>query len=312
MSRLLFTDVIAPSISSAFNLSMIEGAAPSPANLPDIIITDSGSVDITAGNDLVIEIPAGLNAIFNTGQTGSVGVAGGTGGAAAAVNFLSTTRARIDTTGIYDGNEVITVSGLEFVWASTTESSGNLDLHYNGTFASPVSDDKVVSILSSSTATSITWDGSVDTDWSDPDNWTPANVPDTSSESALIPSAPANQPAVSGPGLSIAIDSLVIDPGATLTVGDNSFGATSIEVNGTFNASGQGASRTVSVSGYITGSGTFTAGAGTVTAGGDVSVDTFTAGTGDVDIDGAVSSATFTASSGQTNIGGSFSSALNP
>ncbi|RPJ07761.1 MAG: hypothetical protein EHM28_06095, partial [Spirochaetaceae bacterium] len=67
----------APALSSAANLSFTEGNA---AALPAITISDSGTANITLANDIRIQIPAGLNAAFNTAASVNLVISGtGTG-----------------------------------------------------------------------------------------------------------------------------------------------------------------------------------------------------------------------------------------
>ena len=60
----------------------------------------------------------------------------------------------------------------------------------------------------------LVWNGSVDTDWAKPCNWTPASVP-TATNNVEIPAAPANQPSISTAALA---KSVFISKSATLTI----------------------------------------------------------------------------------------------
>jgi hypothetical protein len=64
------------------------------------------------------------------------------------------------------------------------------------------------------TVTAVTWTGALSTDWATAGNWSPAVVP-TSSIDAIIPSAPTNQPSVSG---TQAAKNLTVQAGARLTL----------------------------------------------------------------------------------------------
>jgi len=90
----------------------------------------------------------------------------------------------------------------------------------------------------------------------------------------------------------------------TLTTGNHGVSASSLAVNGTFDASGQTGANATAVTGAVSGSGTVTAG-GAAFGAGSISVATFTGGSGTLTVTGAVTSGTaFTASSGTTYIGG--------
>lgn len=67
----------------------------------------------------------------------------------------------------------------------------------------------------------LVWEGTVDSDWENPANWNPNQVPDSSSTVTISASAP-NAPEVTS---DLVVDELVIEPGATIDVtGDNSIG----------------------------------------------------------------------------------------
>ncbi len=88
----------------------------------------------------------------------------------------------------------------------------------------------------------INWTGAVSTDWFDAGNWSPSAVP-TSADNVVIPSSPANQPAIGAAGA--VCNTITIDSGASLTMS----GATAY---------------TLSVAGDWINNGTFNRGIGTV------------------------------------------------
>ena len=68
------------------------------------------------------------------------------------------------------------------------------------------------------TATANIWNGSVSTDWNASGNWTPTGVP-TSSDAAVVPIDPSNQPHVTlGYATPAECADLTVESGATLTV----------------------------------------------------------------------------------------------
>jgi len=82
-------------------------------------------------------------------------------------------------------------------------------------------------------AGTLNWDGSVDDDWEDPDNWKEGVVP-TSSDSVVILTGMANYPDVDAiTGGSVTVNDLTIEASATLTLGDSD-----LTVNGTLENAG--------------------------------------------------------------------------
>ena len=86
-----------------------------------------------------------------------------------------------------------------------------------------------------------TWTGAADTDWSNSANWNPAGAP-TSTDNILIPSAPTNQPTLSGSG---AANLVLINAGATLTLGPASLMAFSNNVTNNGTIAGSATSNTL-------------------------------------------------------------------
>ncbi|MDO8675400.1 MAG: hypothetical protein Q7K71_04715, partial [Candidatus Omnitrophota bacterium] len=98
----------------------------------------------------------------------------------------------------------------------------------------------------------MTWDGSASTDWDDPFNWDIGLVPG-STDTAVIPSAPANQPTLS---TAVNIANLTVNASATVTLAGNNLTVTNILSNsGTVTLRG---TETVKIKTIDTDSGTFT------------------------------------------------------
>lgn len=139
-----------------------------------------------------------------------------------------------DQTFVWDGVSSI---GVEICWSRvnpTWNASGQVRIYattngyrYSWTDANGSSCGETPATTSSNKpqmqfvfvpGTSTTWNGSVDTDWFDQNNWS-AGVP-TELMDAIIPSAPSNQPTINGEGTT---NDITIDVGATLTfAGDDS------------------------------------------------------------------------------------------
>ncbi|MBI3314622.1 MAG: DUF11 domain-containing protein [Candidatus Omnitrophica bacterium] len=98
----------------------------------------------------------------------------------------------------------------------------------------------------------MTWDGSASTDWDDPFNWDIGLVPG-STDTAVIPSAPSNQPTLS---TAVSIANLTINSGATVTLnGKNLTVSTTLTNSGNVKLKG---SETLTLTQDTTNTGTFT------------------------------------------------------
>jgi len=100
--------------------------------LPVITIIDSCSANITAANDLLILLPASLLATYNVAETCCVGILGGSGTATGVESFDANVTTRINITRDFTGGEVVTVFDLQLNWTTNAESSGLLELDYDG------------------------------------------------------------------------------------------------------------------------------------------------------------------------------------
>ncbi|OGW98690.1 MAG: hypothetical protein A2Z81_07805 [Omnitrophica WOR_2 bacterium GWA2_45_18] len=107
------------------------------------------------------------------------------------------------------------ISGITLVAGSTSTDLGN---NTNWVFG----------------ATTLTWDGDVNTDWDTPGNWNLGFVPGPM-DSVTIPSAPANQPSLTAiAGAGVTVDNLTIQAGASLTLaGKNLTVNTALDSQGT-------------------------------------------------------------------------------
>jgi hypothetical protein len=144
-------------------------------------------------------------------------------------------------------------------------------------------------------------------DWNRAANWFPPRVPTAADDVTIpfTPNAPTLDIDVTGGN---AIASLTIEDGATLTTGNFSLEVLGDVILGTtfvvtLDASGQ-TTASVDISGNVSGTGVFTAAAGTVTIGGNVTVGTFTASSGSTTVTGNLTSATFNANGGSITFDG--------
>ncbi|MGV9004483.1 hypothetical protein [Flavobacterium sp.] len=94
-----------------------------------------------------------------------------------------------------------------------------------------ISDQTTVNVISSKT-----WNGSIDTDWNKPNNWTPTGIP-SGSDCVLIPVTGKN-PIISGTGYNGLAGTLTINSNATLTVNSNNnitvTDGITVQLNGNF------------------------------------------------------------------------------
>jgi len=76
-----------------------------------------------------------------------------------------------------------------------------------------------------------TWTGATSTAWNTAGNWSPAGVPG-STDNVVIPSAPANQPLISGTSSPVC-NNLTVNAGATLTISGTTLNNALLTVSGT-------------------------------------------------------------------------------
>ena len=224
-----------PSISSASNLTYYSNQA-APINLPTITISDSGTANITAANDIRIRIPSSLQAEFLTSVTTPTLTVGGTGGGAvnATVSYPTSKTLLIDVTANFAVTNTLTIGGatpLQFNAATDAPSSGRLELSVDGGATWTSVDDKLITILDPNPT--YTWSGNTDTSWTTGSNWAGGVAPSLNdgTENIIIPSGRPYYPVL--PAANWSINQLTIDAGASLTIGANN-----LTINGTFNNNG--------------------------------------------------------------------------
>jgi hypothetical protein len=144
-------------------------------------------------------------------------------------NFTGATEVRVNGSAAAVSSFVVNNSTRITAIINNTATTGRIRIFTPGGDVQSANDFIVTTLLS--------WDGSQSTDWSDPDNWTPNQVP-TSAETVLINNTVPNMPVIDGE--SPIISDLTIATGATLTV--NNANILTInglsDNNGTFNING--------------------------------------------------------------------------
>ncbi|MCP4541012.1 MAG: DNRLRE domain-containing protein [Chloroflexi bacterium] len=159
--------------------------APSISGLPDQMIPMNGSadnaIDLWAYAADAENVDADLTFTINNTPAADVSVT-------------------IDTNRYIDISATTDWTGQTDVIIRVTDSGG---LYATDTFNINVFEGKI-------------WDGSASTDWHTADNWTPSGVP-TSGDDVVIPDV-SNDPVISG--ADAAVDSLTIETGAVLDLGD--------------------------------------------------------------------------------------------
>jgi hypothetical protein len=147
----------APTLSSASNLSFTEGGTPT---LPVLTVSDSGLNNITAANELYIRIPSSLNVIFNTAVIPTRG--GANAARTTAASFPNNKTLLIPVSADFVVTDTLTLTGLQFN-TPNTDSSGRLELSFDGGTTYPVVDDKLITI--NDAGNTYTWTGTVSTAW---------------------------------------------------------------------------------------------------------------------------------------------------
>ena len=141
-------------------------------------------------------------------------------------NGIGGTYTNLSNSGIYSG---VTSSSLNLTVPPIGLNSNFYRVSVNGTCGSATSNPLSLKL-------SNVWIGNISTNWNDPNNWSAGILPSTICSNVLIPNQ-INQPTLSSSPDAV-IDSLIIDPGATLTVANATMKiAGKITNNGSFNVS---------------------------------------------------------------------------
>ncbi len=161
----------------------------------------------------------------------------------------------------------------------TSTSSGVVTFDpYTGSFGGAAFENDAFDLLNWPVPVSLTWDGSVNTDWFNKNNWTVSSGPDTIPYAAtdVVIASATNQPVITSPYATC--NGLTINNGATVTITTSVAGDTDLIVNGNLTING-----TLTVTGtndVIHAAGDWTkAGAGTFNNGGSTVYLTATSGT---------------------------------
>ncbi len=144
-----------PTISSASNKTFSTGDISTA--IPQITLEDSpNTANFTTGNDIRILIPDGLDCIFNTSITDLAGnlTVTGSGAVSNTVSYPNPDNKTllIDVTTNFANGDTLDIDGLEFQ-TFNYESSGSLELSFDGGSGYPSIDDKVYSIVDSNPPT---------------------------------------------------------------------------------------------------------------------------------------------------------------
>ncbi len=137
------------SLSSAANQTFAVGQVSTAAI--QMTVTDGPTPSITAGQDIRIRIPAGLNMIWDTSVT-TVTLGGGAAGKVSATLLAyenSNKTAVINVTTNFAASDVLTVAGLKFTNFTAVSAASNLELVVVGAGgATAATDDKTIEIVS--------------------------------------------------------------------------------------------------------------------------------------------------------------------
>ncbi|MEM5947093.1 FlgD immunoglobulin-like domain containing protein [Spirochaetia bacterium 38H-sp] len=216
-----------PIISSAANTSFYSSAA-SPQALPDINISDSGTADITAANDIRIRIPTGLGAGFDTSVTSPGLTVSGSGAVSPTVSYSGGVLV-IDVTSDFAVTDTLTISGLQLT-SPFSVSSGSLEMSVDGGTTWTSVDDKIIQILDPNPT--YVWDGDTSTSWADGNNWAGGTAPSLNdgTENIIIPNGCSFYPVLSA---NWSINNLDINTSASMDLSDYN-----LTVNGTLSNNG--------------------------------------------------------------------------
>jgi len=228
-----------PEISSAANSSGDEGTT---FVIEDVIVTDPDGGSITAANDIRIVLPTALvsaGATFNAAATETVG---GTGPLGAGVTYeAGNTVAVVNATGPFAAGQTAVVQGLEITAPADSESFGSLQLSFDGDVTGDVTDDKIITIRT--TSATFVWEGGTSTDWTTATNWAGGVAPGANdgSENIIIPIVTTGNDYPVMPAVDWSINNLSVDATATLTLGANNLTVGGVLSNeGTIILSGAG------------------------------------------------------------------------
>ena len=276
----------APTLSSASNLSFTEG---STASLPTITIADSGVNNFSTTSEIRIRIPGTLSANFNQTLTTPTFGGGNAANINTTVSYPTSKILLIDVTNSFAVGSTLTIAGLAFT-ATNSDSSGRLEMSFDGGATWSVIDDKTITIQDTGGTSSYTWTGATSIVWATGTNWLGGTSPGAGAATYNITiTALGSMPTLAA---ALTANNLTIEAGATLTTGNNNLTVANLVCYGTLNASAQTNPRRVTVSGDLRGTGTISAGSGApaVTAATSTALDLniTTTGGGDLTFSGAV------------------------
>jgi hypothetical protein len=144
----------ATTLSSAANQTFTVGQAAATAST--LTVTDCSTATITAAQDIRLQIPAGLNMIWDTSVT-SVTLGGGAAGKVSATGVTyegGGKTAVLNVTTNFAASDQVTVAGLKFASFTATSSATSLQLVVAGAGgATAATDDKTVTIVAATPAT---------------------------------------------------------------------------------------------------------------------------------------------------------------
>lgn len=229
-------------------------------------ITTTDGADITIKNFYLFVAKRDLS----TGVSSSLTFTGKNGG--------STVYSFTKSSGIVDGGSFTPNNGFTFIDFSTEGGADNSNTHVDELVISSTNNGDYLALdaFTWDVVSVPTWHGSTSTDWNTASNWSNNAVP-TSSDDVIIPSAPSNQPVVtSNPGTPAECAALIVENGATLTIGAGK----ALTVSGDTDNDG-----TILIESDPTGIGSFIDN-GTITGSGSFQMQQYLTGSGGVMPDG--------------------------
>ena len=145
-----------PQLSSAGNQTF--GVGDPSTGIPTLTLTDSPvTANLTAATDIRIRIHGTLAASFDTSVANPTLGGSGAGNITLPVTYPTASEMAPDVTTTFAAGDTLTVAGLALM-TFVAESSGSLQLSYDGGSVYPVVDNKVFSIVDSNPPTIIARD----------------------------------------------------------------------------------------------------------------------------------------------------------
>ena len=226
-----FAADIPPTLTMASTLSYISDKV-APINIPTLIVADLGTANVGTAHGIKLRFSAsGLS--FLTVPTPTLSIGGPVAGTVNNTVTYSGGELTITVTNAFHVDNTLTIGAATPLQInSTTDVPGTyyLQMSVDGGITW-INADKAI-VVGDPNPTSTWTAGAGTTGWSNPANWSPANVPDSVTENAVVPTVSSNlYPAL--PAGTTTVNNLTIAAGASLDVGGST-----LTINGVLSNNG--------------------------------------------------------------------------